>query len=69
MPTIASKVMEIQLHALSLKLRMLKKTYQNSVDVNVAAHKLDEATTKGIYTCFIFPILLYYFSLQIMTNY
>jgi hypothetical protein len=62
MPTIVSKVMDFQLHALSLKLRTIKETYQNNVDVNVAAHKLDETTTKGIYTCFIFPTLLYYFS-------
>jgi len=69
MSIIASKVMDFQLHALSFKLGTIKETHQNNVDVNVAAHKLDEATTKGIYTCFIFPILLYYFSFQIMTNY
>jgi hypothetical protein len=69
MPTIASKVMDFQLHALSLELGTIKKTHQNNVDVNVATHKLDEATTKGICTCFTFPILLYYFSFQIMTNY
>ncbi len=44
MPTIASKVMDFQLHALSLKLGMIKETHHNNVDVNVVAHILDLVT-------------------------
>ncbi len=56
------EVMDFQLHALSFKLGRVKKTYKNNVDVTVTTRKLDDATIKGMYTCFIFPILLYYFS-------